>query len=75
MKIEVKNKKMVEIIHLLDLIERTNKQIKMAEDHNDSFDVMQYQRLKKQFVGELDVLLRKYDLKLQTQDTELKEAA
>lgn len=75
MNIEVKNKKTIEFIHLLDLIESTQNQINVARDVKDEFDVQQYQRLKKQFIDELDKMLKRYNLKLQSLDPGLQEAA
>jgi Na+/phosphate symporter len=75
MNIEVKNKKTIEFIHLLDLIESTQNQINVAMDVKDEFDVQQYQRLKKQFIDELDKMLKRYNLKLQSLDPGLQEAA
>lgn len=75
MNIEVKNKKTIEFIHLLDLIESTQRQINMAKEEEDEFDVKQYQRIKKQFVVELDKILKRYNLKLQSIDPGLQEAA
>ncbi|MCF8245952.1 MAG: hypothetical protein K9J37_11810 [Saprospiraceae bacterium] len=75
MNVEVKNKKTIEFIHLLDLIESTQRQINMAKEEEDEFDVKQYQRIKNQFVVELDKMLKRYNLKLQSIDPGLQEAA
>ncbi len=67
--------KAIRFNRLLDLINRTNLLIKRSHEHSDNLGVKQYQRLKKQFMGELAELLGTYELKVQINDTGLQEAA
>ncbi|GEM_PF-2857292 len=67
--------KAIRFKRLLELINRTNLQIKRSHEYNDNLGIMQYQRLKKQFMDELAELLGTYELKVQINDSALKEAA
>lgn len=64
--IPTQNKKVIEAMRLLELIDRTNnaieRQLKRSEP--DTLALDQYKDLKQQYAGELDLLLQKFGFRI-----------